>query len=144
MARCDTPAATACCFSSVRKRSKFAPPWHEAARGEDAVAGFAVTTALTGGGRSCCADAAEKKAKIDVSAAIAHRVLGIKLTGLRGGRRCESHRKPPAAADKGADARRRQSLDWGSGLGRRGVPDGLVRQPQSAAARRFARRACRT
>src|ERR1700726_295333 len=36
IARCETPAANACCFRSARKRSKFAPLWQLAARGTGA------------------------------------------------------------------------------------------------------------
>src|SRR5260370_8021462 len=63
MGRCETPSAPARCFSSARKRSKLAPLWQDAARGEAAIAGRGEAAGgLVGAAKGCWADAADQHA----------------------------------------------------------------------------------
>src|SRR5580698_3627380 len=94
IARCDTPAATAFCFRSARKRSNVMPPWHAAPpRNIGAAAGFGAALAgrgaagRVGGGKGCCASAEDERTKQAATAEIAIRrsgkSIGIKVTGWR-------------------------------------------------------------
>jgi hypothetical protein len=84
-ARCDTPAATACCFKSLRKRSNDRPLWHDPARCAGAAARLGDAAAGRAGAGASWARVADENVSDIANAAAATRSpgkrVGIELTG---------------------------------------------------------------
>ena len=106
MARCETPCAIACCFSSARNLSKLAPLWQEAARGEGAVGAAALGAPAAGAGRAkgvngCCAEA-DGNSRDAESAVAAARIANEEgfIIPARVSRRSRKTRKYPKPAKK--------------------------------------------